>query len=71
MELVQDGQVLSGIWRERTQYEGRHKGQVFHGVVQFIMDNEFTKAKGKWLGFNQDRTKVNVGNWTLEQKQRS
>lgn len=70
MELSLDENILSGTWRERTSPSGPYRGEIFHGVVQFAMDEERTKAEGKWLGFNRDRTKINLGNWILEQEQK-
>lgn len=60
--------TLTGTWEEHTSLNGLYKGAVFHGAVQFVLNNEFNLAKGKWVGFNQNKTKINSGEWELEKK---
>ncbi|OVE78815.1 hypothetical protein BVY00_01730 [bacterium G20] len=68
MDLMLQENILSGIWQEETSPSGRYRGELFHGVIHLIMNSACTRAEGKWLGHNQRRTKVNVGEWVLERE---
>src|SRR5688572_25629323 len=51
--------ILTGTWMEKTSPEGQYKGAVFHGTVQFVMDDSLEHADGKWLGFNRSHDHIN------------
>lgn len=59
---------MTGTWYEKTSSSGEYRGSVFHGAVQFILNTELGTAEGKWIGFNNTRSKVNVGDWSLTKK---
>lgn len=66
MRLIHESGILTGTWKEVTSREGEYSGKVFHGAVQFILEEENGTAKGKWVGFNSNRNIVNSGIWTLK-----
>ncbi|OGL25577.1 hypothetical protein A2708_01265 [Candidatus Saccharibacteria bacterium RIFCSPHIGHO2_01_FULL_49_21] len=59
---------LAGSWRERTSGTGEYRGKVFEGFLMLILNDDFTAAKGQWIGDNRDQTEVNSGTWTLERE---
>jgi hypothetical protein len=57
--------ALTGTWHEITAASGKYGGKIFHGALQLILADDGKSAAGKWVGFNTDASKVNVGNWIL------
>lgn len=64
LKLEQDGQVLTGTWRECTSPTGYYKGKVYHGVIQLVINKKRTYIEGKWLGFGAN-LEINTGNWSF------
>lgn len=63
-----ESSTLTGTWTEKTSPTGAYKGKVFHGVLQLIVNQDYTKAAGEWVGFNSGHTGVNAGSWKLERQ---
>ena len=68
LQLLHDPETrtLTGTWQETTSADGRYQGRIFHGAVQFILDQAYTTATGAWLGFSSDMTRVKHGEWRLQ-----
>lgn len=64
LELVLEGPVATGTWREQTSPTGYYKGAVYHGALQMAVDRAGHRMHGKWLGFGRDFV-INSGEWTL------
>lgn len=65
MDLIANGQVLTGTWTEETNPAGYYKGAVYHGAIQLLLEPTGRKMTGKWVGFGRDFD-LNTGPWTLE-----
>ena len=65
MDLIANGQVLTGTWTEETNPAGYYQGAVYHGAIQLLLEPTGRKMTGKWVGFGRDFD-LNTGPWTLE-----
>jgi transcriptional regulator with XRE-family HTH domain len=65
MDMIVNGQVITGTWTEETNPGGYYQGAVYHGAVQMLMEPTGRKMSGKWAGFGRDFD-VNTGPWSLE-----
>jgi hypothetical protein len=68
LRLDHKGNTLTGTWQETTAQDGTYKGATFYGALQLILNSDSTKAEGRWVGFNRNRTRVNEGSWILEKR---
>ena len=57
--------VLTGTWSEKTAKSGRHKGAIYYGAIQFVIEGGGRRMNGRWVGFDSDYG-VNSGPWELE-----
>jgi hypothetical protein len=64
MDLVLDGQVLTGTWQEETDPDGYYKSSTYSGAIHMLLDHTGHRMKGKWLGFNRDGG-ISDGPWVL------
>jgi hypothetical protein len=64
MDLVLDGQVLTGTWQEETDPDGYYKSSTYSGALHMLLDHTGHRMKGKWLGFNRDGG-ISDGPWVL------
>lgn len=64
MDLVVNGQVVTGNWTEQTNPGGYYQGSVYSGAIQFLLEPTGHRMSGKWVGFGRDFD-VNTGPWTL------
>jgi hypothetical protein len=66
MDLSVNGRVLTGMWAEQAQADGRYRGTVYTGAVQLIEDEnpDPRRFAGKWVGFGKEG-EMNTGPWSL------
>jgi hypothetical protein len=64
MDLVLDGQVITGTWQEETDPDGYYKSSTYSGAIHMLLDHTGHRMKGKWLGFNRDGG-ISDGPWVL------
>ncbi|MEV7552292.1 hypothetical protein AB0N89_22010 [Amycolatopsis sp. NPDC089917] len=64
IELVVDGSVATGTWRETTSPHGYYKGATYHGTLQLLVDPSTRRMHGMWLGFGREFV-INSGQWSL------
>jgi transcriptional regulator with XRE-family HTH domain len=65
MDLIANGQVMTGTWTEETNTGGYYHGAVYHGAIQLLMEPTGRRMAGKWVGFGRDFD-LNTGPWRLE-----
>ncbi len=49
------------------QYLNTENHNNYHGAFQFVLSNSKGVMKGKWIGFDDNGDKINIGNWRWEQ----
>ncbi|MDT5030431.1 MAG: hypothetical protein QOC94_602 [Actinoplanes sp.] len=64
MELVADGNVVTGTWTEQTSVDGYYRGARYHGAIQLLGEPSGRRLAGKWVGFGSSMD-VNTGPWAL------
>jgi hypothetical protein len=64
LELMVDGQIVTGTWRERTSPGGHYRGATYHGAIQLVVDPRGRRMKGRWLGYDAE-FRIAVGDWHL------
>jgi transcriptional regulator with XRE-family HTH domain len=64
IDMNVNGQVVTGVWTERTRTEGYYRGAVYYGALQMLLEPTGRRMTGKWVGFGRDMT-VNTGGWSL------
>ena len=64
MDLVVDGNVITGTWVEQTEPEGYYRGARYHGAIQLLAEPTGRKLSGKWVGFGRGM-EMNTGPWDL------
>ena len=62
----QEGNEVSGEWRERTDPNGYYRGREFSGVFLLVLNEAGTEMNGKWLGVSGSTGEVKAGAWTLK-----
>ena len=65
MDLVIDGNVITGTWTEETDPDGYYKSSTYSGAIHMLADPTGHRMKGKWLGFNRDGG-ISDGPWVLD-----
>jgi transcriptional regulator with XRE-family HTH domain len=64
MEMMVDGNVITGTWVEETERDGYYRGARYFGAIQMIAEPTGRRITGKWVGFGRDM-EINTGPWTL------
>jgi transcriptional regulator with XRE-family HTH domain len=64
MDLVVDGNVITGTWTEETETTSYYRGARYHGAIQMLADPTGRQLSGKWVGFGKGMD-INTGPWTL------
>jgi hypothetical protein len=64
IELVIEGPIATGMWRERTSPTGYYRGRMYHGALQLAISDNSHRMTGKWLGYGGDLS-INSGEWEL------
>lgn len=64
MDMIVDGNVVTGTWTEETERDGYYRGARYHGAIQMIAEPTGRRITGKWVGFGRDM-EINTGPWTL------
>lgn len=64
MDLVVDGNVITGTWVEETEAGGFYRGARYHGAIQLLAEPTGRRLTGKWVGFGKDMD-INTGPWEL------
>ncbi|MBT8225908.1 MAG: helix-turn-helix transcriptional regulator [Dactylosporangium sp.] len=64
MDLVVDGQVVTGTWMETTAVDGYYRGARHHGAIQLLVEPTGRRMAGKWCGFGRE-LEINSGPWEL------
>lgn len=64
MDLVVDGNVITGTWAEETEADSYYRGARYHGAIQLLAEPTGRRLTGKWVGFGKDMD-VNTGPWEL------
>lgn len=66
LQFDSENNVFTGTWQEVSSIHGKYKGKIFHGALQLIPNVKGDCAEGKWIGFNEDNSKISTGDWKLE-----
>jgi transcriptional regulator with XRE-family HTH domain len=64
MDLVVDGNVITGTWAEETETDSYYRGARYHGAIQLLAEPTGRHLAGKWVGFGKEMD-VNTGPWEL------
>ena len=64
LDLTQEGQVVTGTWREATAEGSYYKGATYYGAIQMLIDPTGRKMTGQWVGFGR-RQEIKNGAWHL------
>lgn len=64
MDLTVEANVITGVWRERTNPAGHYRGAVYYGALQMLAEPTGRRLSGKWCGFGKS-LEVNTGPWEL------
>jgi transcriptional regulator with XRE-family HTH domain len=64
MDLVVDGNVVTGTWVEETESGGHYRGARYHGAIQLLAEPTGRRMTGKWVGFGKEMD-INTGPWEL------
>ncbi len=64
LDLIVDGQIVTGSWVEKTSETGHYRGSVYHGAVQLVVDPAGRSMAGRWVGYNR-KLAVNSDVWEL------
>ncbi|MDI6098071.1 XRE family transcriptional regulator [Actinoplanes sp. NEAU-A12] len=64
MDLVVDGNVITGTWVEETDPTGYYRGGRYHGAIQLLAEPTGRRLTGKWVGFGKEMD-INTGPWEL------
>ncbi len=64
MDLVVDGNVVTGTWVEKTSEDSYYRGARYHGAIQMLTEPTGRRIAGKWVGFGREMD-VNTGPWEL------
>jgi transcriptional regulator with XRE-family HTH domain len=64
MDLVVDGNVITGTWADETETDGFYRGARYHGAIQLLAEPTGRRLSGKWVGFGKDMD-INTGPWAL------
>jgi len=71
VDAIKHPEVFEGkITKDRYftgQYINTGNHNNYHGAFQFVLSNSRGTMKGKWIGFDDNGDKINVGDWRWEQ----
>lgn len=64
MDLVVEGNVITGTWSEQTSADSYYRGARYFGAIQLLVEPTGRRMVGKWVGFGKEMD-VNTGPWEL------
>lgn len=64
LNLILEGEYLTGTWREVTDPESYYEGRVYFGAAQFVLRANRTVISGRWLGWGKEG-EIQDGSWEL------
>lgn len=70
VRLSVDDNIVTGTWHETTSPHGEFKGMLYSGAMQLLLNEDYTRMEGKWVGVGRDHAKntadIYDGRWLLE-----
>lgn len=73
VSLTVDGDLVTGVWEEKTSPEGEFEGAIYSGALQLIVSQDGKSMTGKWVGIGQDDgvRQIYCGRWELKRARQS
>lgn len=66
LDLLVDGNVVTGTWAEQTATHSHYRGARYHGALQMLAEPTGRRMLGKWVGFGKEMDwTINTGPWEL------
>jgi hypothetical protein len=63
VDLLVEGSIATGAWRERTAPGGVYAGKEYFGAIHLFILEDGQALRGKWIGFGSKPGEVNSGAW--------
>jgi hypothetical protein len=63
VDLLIEGPIATGAWRERTSPSGSYAGKEYFGAIQLWVLDGGQVMRGKWVGFSSKPGEIKSGEW--------
>lgn len=60
-----DGRIATGTYHSQNSPHSTHKGAIYYGAAQMVLDLDGRALRGKGVGFGKD-LEVKISHWQLE-----